>query len=53
MRTLRTKIDGMIHERTGLSKKPEKLAKRELPALRDENRLTTLGVRRVARTGSF
>ena len=39
-RTLRQKIGGMLYERTALSKKPEVLARRELAALRDEDRLT-------------
>ena len=40
VRTLRKKIDGMLYERTAISKKPEKLAKKELAALREEDRLT-------------
>ena len=40
VRTLRKKIDGMLYERTAISKKPEKLVKEELAALRDEVRLT-------------
>jgi len=40
VRTLRKKIDGMLYERTAISKKPEKLVKKELAALRDEDRLT-------------
>ena len=40
VRTLRAKIDGMLFERTGLSRKPAELAKQELRALRDEDRLT-------------
>lgn len=40
VRTLQKKINGMLFERTALSKKPEKLARRELAALRDEDRLT-------------
>ncbi len=40
VRTLRKKIDGMLYERTAISKKPEELAKKELAALREENRLT-------------
>ncbi len=40
VRTLRRKINGMLFERTALSKKPEKLARQELAALRDEDRLT-------------
>ncbi len=39
-RTLRNKIDGMLYERTALSKKPEKLVRQELKALREEDRLT-------------
>lgn len=39
-RTLRQKIDGMLYERTALSKKPEALIRQELEALREENRLT-------------
>ena len=40
VRTLRKKIDGMLYERTAISKKPEKLVKKELSALREEDRLT-------------
>lgn len=40
VRTLRKKIDGMLYERTAISKKPEKLVKEELSALREEDRLT-------------
>lgn len=40
VRTLRDKINGMLFERTALSKKPGELAKQELAALRDEDRLT-------------
>ena len=40
VRTLRAKLDGMLFERTALSKKPEELAKKELAALRDEDRMT-------------
>lgn len=39
-RTLRRKIDSMLFERTGLSKKPEKLAAMEIKELRDEDRMT-------------
>jgi predicted nuclease of restriction endonuclease-like (RecB) superfamily len=39
-RTLRKKIDGMLYERTALSKKPEKLVRQELDALREEDKLT-------------
>jgi len=40
VRTLRRKIAGMLFERTALSKKPAKLAKQELVALREEAKLT-------------
>jgi len=40
VRTLRKKIDGMLYERTAISKKPEKLIEKELAALREEDRLT-------------
>ncbi len=40
VRTLRKKIDGMLFERTALSKKPDHLIRRELDALRDEDKLT-------------
>jgi len=39
-RTLRAKIDGMLYERTALSKKPDSLIKQELKALRDEDLMT-------------
>ena len=39
-RTLREKIDGMLYERTALSKKPDKLIKKELADLREQDRLT-------------
>jgi predicted nuclease of restriction endonuclease-like (RecB) superfamily len=39
-RTLEKKISGMLFERTALSKKPEELARKELAALREEDRLT-------------
>ncbi|MBM3862162.1 MAG: DUF1016 domain-containing protein [Verrucomicrobia bacterium] len=39
-RTLRKKIGGMLFERTALSKKPDKLIRRELAALRAEDKLT-------------
>ena len=38
--TLRKKIGGMLYERTALSKKPEKLIRHELAALREEDKLT-------------
>jgi predicted nuclease of restriction endonuclease-like (RecB) superfamily len=40
VRTLRKKIGGMLFERTALSKKPDKLIRQELAALRDDDRLT-------------
>jgi predicted nuclease of restriction endonuclease-like (RecB) superfamily len=40
VRTLQKKINGMLFERTALSKKPEKLAQQELAALREEDLLT-------------
>lgn len=40
VRTLRKKIASMLYERTALSKKPAELAKLELEALREEDRLT-------------
>jgi predicted nuclease of restriction endonuclease-like (RecB) superfamily len=40
VRTLQAKIQGMLFERTALSKKPEELARRELAALREEDRMT-------------
>ena len=39
-RTLEKKIAGMLFERTSLSRKPEELARRELAALRDEDRVS-------------
>ncbi len=40
VRTLQKKIDGMLFERTALSKKPDQLIRRELDALREEDKLT-------------
>ncbi len=40
VRTLREKINGMLYERTALSKKPDKLIKKELKDLREQDRLT-------------
>jgi predicted nuclease of restriction endonuclease-like (RecB) superfamily len=40
VRTLRAKLDGMLFERTALSKKPEELIRRELDRLRDEDELS-------------
>jgi len=39
-RTLKSKIQGMLYERTAISKKPEELVKKELSALRDKDTLT-------------
>ncbi|GFO95998.1 hypothetical protein ig2599ANME_0182 [groundwater metagenome] len=39
-RTLHAKIQGMLYERTALSRKSEKLIKQELAALREEDRMT-------------
>jgi predicted nuclease of restriction endonuclease-like (RecB) superfamily len=39
-RTLHAKIQGMLYERTALTKKSEKLIAQELAALRDEDRMT-------------
>lgn len=41
VRALRSKIGGMLFERTALSRKPVKLARKELVALRDEDRFST------------
>jgi predicted nuclease of restriction endonuclease-like (RecB) superfamily len=40
VRTLRDRLGGMLFERTALSKKPALLAKREIAALREQDRLT-------------
>jgi len=40
VRTLRSKIGGMLFERTALSKKPSELASQELAKLRDEDQLS-------------
>ncbi len=40
VRTLRKKIDGMLYERTAISKKPNQLIKQEIKALRDGDKLT-------------
>ncbi len=40
MRTHRQKIHGMLYERTAISRKPEVLARQELEALQDEDRMT-------------
>lgn len=39
-RTLRAKMDGMLYERTALSKKPDKLIRKEIDALRADDTLT-------------
>ncbi|HTA82281.1 MAG TPA: DUF1016 N-terminal domain-containing protein, partial [Bacteroidia bacterium] len=40
VRTLREKIDGMLYERTAISKKPKQLIQKEIKALREEDKLT-------------
>jgi predicted nuclease of restriction endonuclease-like (RecB) superfamily len=40
VRTLRQKIDGMLYERTAISKKPKQLIKQELKQLRESDKLT-------------
>src|SRR6266545_2310982 len=40
VRTLRAKVQSMLFERTALSRKPAELARQELQALREEDRLT-------------
>ena len=40
VRTLRSKIDSMLFERTAISKKPEELAKQELAQLKEEDQLS-------------
>lgn len=40
VRTLRKKVGSMLYERTALSKKPDELAKLELEALREEDRMS-------------
>jgi predicted nuclease of restriction endonuclease-like (RecB) superfamily len=40
VRTLRTKIDSMLFERTVLSRKPEDLIRQELTELRDDDQMT-------------
>jgi predicted nuclease of restriction endonuclease-like (RecB) superfamily len=39
-RTLKAKIDGMLYERTAVSRQPETLVQQELAALREEDRLS-------------
>lgn len=41
VRTLRSKIDSMLFERTAISKKPDKLIKRELQILREKDQVST------------
>jgi predicted nuclease of restriction endonuclease-like (RecB) superfamily len=40
VRVLRSKINGMLFERTALARKPDELIEKELKALREEDRLT-------------
>ncbi len=40
VRALRKKIQGMLYERTAISRKPEELARQELEALQEEDRMT-------------
>jgi len=40
VRTLRKKIQGMLYERTAISRRPEELARQELEALSEEDRMT-------------
>ena len=40
VRTLREKMQGMLFERTAISKKPKEFAKKELESLKNEDRLT-------------
>ena len=40
VRTLRSKIDSMLYERTAISRKPDDLARQELADLRDQDRLS-------------
>ncbi|MCP4264942.1 MAG: DUF1016 domain-containing protein [Candidatus Brocadiaceae bacterium] len=40
VRTLRKKIDGMLFDRTAISKKPDELAKLELKTLKEEDKLS-------------
>ena len=40
IKALRQKIDGLLYERTAISKKPEALIKKELKALTESNRLS-------------
>ena len=40
VRTLRQKMQGMLYERTAISRKPEELARQELEALQEKDRMT-------------
>ncbi len=40
VRILRQKVQGMLYERTAISRKPEELARQELEALQEEDRMT-------------
>ncbi|MGM9508881.1 PDDEXK nuclease domain-containing protein [Larkinella sp. GY13] len=40
VRTLKEKIDGMLYERTAISRKPEETIRQDLQQLRDENRIS-------------
>lgn len=40
VKTLRAKIEGMLYERTAISKKPEKLIRQEIKTLREEDKLS-------------
>jgi predicted nuclease of restriction endonuclease-like (RecB) superfamily len=40
VRTLRAKVQSMLFERTGLSRKPAELARKELQSLREEDKMT-------------
>ena len=40
VRALRRQIDGMLYERTALSRKPESVIQSQIDALRDEDRLS-------------
>ncbi|MHB1179895.1 MAG: DUF1016 N-terminal domain-containing protein [Daejeonella sp.] len=40
VKTLSKKIDGMLYERTAVSKKPDQLIKQEIKSLRDADKLT-------------
>jgi predicted nuclease of restriction endonuclease-like (RecB) superfamily len=41
VKTLRQKIDGMLYERTAISKKPDKLILEEITQLREQDKLST------------